>query len=729
MADKLRALAEMDYDELRAEWRRLYRVHPPQRVARGLLLLAIAWKIQEQAYGGLGKATKRRLADLANNMEQDGDLSRSRVARLRPGAKLIREWQGTINKIVVLEDGFEWNGAPWRSLSAIAREITGSRWSGPRFFGLNERRTPSPRSPPMRKAVNGSASIGKTSIRCAIYTRKSSEEGLEQDFNSLDAQREACEAYILSQKHEGWIALPEMYDDGGISGATMERPALKRLLADIDTGRIDTAVVYKVDRLTRSLGDFAKIVEVFDTRGASFISVTQQFNTTTSMGRLTLNVLLSFAQFEREVTGERIRDKIAASKKNGMWMGGNVPLGYDANDRKLLINQAEAETVRHIYRRYAELGSVRALKQELDHDGIVSKLRIDRYGRQTGGNQLARGALYLMLQNCIYRGEIVHKDNSYPGKHLAIVDKALWEAVQRQLAANRVDRQNGALAAEPSLLAGLIHDDIGERMTPSHANKKGTRYRYYVSRPLNSQGRQSAPHGRRVPAGDLEGLVEDRLTKFLASELEVYGALETIAMDVNDARDLVAQAAALADRWSSLVRSEKRGLVTRLVERIDFKRESIEIRILPGRLPAVLCEIDEPKGFQQASVNEEPTITVTVSARLKRVGMETKLLIEGAGVGARGTPDRSLLRLLSQAHSFHEMVMRNRGKTIAEFAEFAGVGGSYFTRILRLSFLAPDIVKTILRNRHPVELTAKRLADDTRFPIAWEEQRARLGIN
>jgi site-specific DNA recombinase len=249
---------------------------------------------------------------------------------------------------------------------------------------------------------------GKTATRCAIYTRKSSEEGLEQDFNSLDAQREACEAFILSQKHEGWTALPEMYDDGGISGATMERPALKRLLADIEAGRIDTVVVYKVDRLTRSLGDFAKIVEVFDTRGSSFVSVTQQFNTTTSMGRLTLNMLLSFAQFEREVTGERIRDKIAASKKKGMWMGGLPALGYDVDDRKLVVNQTEAETVRHIYRRYAELGSVRALKDELDQDGIVSKLRVDRYGRQTGGKSLARGALYLMLQNRIYRGEIVH---------------------------------------------------------------------------------------------------------------------------------------------------------------------------------------------------------------------------------------------------------------------------------------------------------------------------------
>jgi DNA invertase Pin-like site-specific DNA recombinase len=312
----------------------------------------------------------------------------------------------------------------------------------------------------MRRAKNVTA-VSKGQIRCAIYTRKSSEEGLEQDFNSLDAQRESCEAFIRSQKHEGWVCLSEMYDDGGISGATMERPALKRLLADIEAERIDTVVVYKVDRLTRSLGDFAKIVEVFDRQAVSFVSVTQQFNTTTSMGRLTLNMLLSFAQFEREVTGERIRDKIAASKKKGMWMGGLPPLGYDVKDRKLVVNVREAETVRHIYRRYAALGSVLALKEELDGAGVVSKARVDKYGRRTGGGPLARGALYLMLQNRIYRGEIVHKENSYPGEHEAIIDQALWDEVQHQLAANRFDRATGAGATRVSLLAGLIYDDTG----------------------------------------------------------------------------------------------------------------------------------------------------------------------------------------------------------------------------------------------------------------------------
>jgi site-specific DNA recombinase len=311
-----------------------------------------------------------------------------------------------------------------------------------------------------------------------------------------------------------------MYDDGGISGGTLDRPALKRLLADIAAGMVDTVVVYKVDRLTRSLSDFAKIVEAFEANGVTFVSVTQAFNTTTSMGRLTLNMLLSFAQFEREVAGERIRDKIAASKQKGMWMGGLPPLGYDVADRKLVINQEEAETVRHIFRRYSDLGSVRLLQEELDAAGIVSKRRVDRFGRETGGKLLGRGALYLMLQNRIYLGEIVHKQASYPGEHQAIVAVELWETVQKVLAENRVDRRTGARAAAPSLLVGLVHDDAGERMSPTHANKKGRRYRYYVSQSLIRRGRPNGSAiGRRVPAGDLENLIEERIVAYLGDSV------------------------------------------------------------------------------------------------------------------------------------------------------------------------------------------------------------------
>ena len=325
-----------------------------------------------------------------------------------------------------------------------------------------------------RSASSGARQRGR--VRCAIYTRKSSEEGLEQEFNSLQAQREACEAFISSQLHEGWVCLRAVYDDGGFSGATMERPALQRLLADITAGRVDTIVVYKVDRLTRSLADFAKIVEILDARGASFVSVTQQFNTTTSMGRLTLNVLLSFAQFEREVIGERIRDKIAASKKKGMWMGGVPPLGYRVQDHRLVIIDSEAELVRSISRRYAELGSVRLLKEELEARGIKSKSWTSASGRLIGGKPFSRGALYLMLRNRIYRGEVVHNGQSHPGEHKPIIDQPLWDAVQAQLAGNTAERNAGTRTRQPSLLAGMLFDRDGNRMTPSHAVKKGTRY-------------------------------------------------------------------------------------------------------------------------------------------------------------------------------------------------------------------------------------------------------------
>src|ERR1700687_5784435 len=332
--------------------------------------------------------------------------------------------------------------------------------------------------------------------RCAVYPRNSSEEGLQQEFNSLHAQREACEAYIQSQRHEGWTCLTQHYDDGGLSGATMDRPALQQLLADIQAGKVDIVVCYKVDRLTRSLADFAKIVEIFDAKGVSFVSVTQQFNTTTSMGRLTLNVLLSFAQFEREVTGERIRDKIAASKKKGMWMGGVPPLGYTVRDRKLIIVESEAETVRHIFRRYAALGSVRLLKAELETHGIAGKRWTSASGRSWGGRPIGRGALYLILQNRIYRGDIVDKEQSYPGEHEATIDPALWDAVQARLAENAVERSTGVRVKNPSLLAGLLFDGEGHRMTPTHAVKHGKRYRYYVSRPLIVGARADAEIGR-----------------------------------------------------------------------------------------------------------------------------------------------------------------------------------------------------------------------------------------
>src|SRR5690349_1278083 len=359
-------------------------------------------------------------------------------------------------------------------------------------------------------------------VRCAIYTRKSSEEGLEQEFNSLQAQREACEAFIDSQRHEGWLCQRAAYDDGGFSGATMDRPALQQLLADITAGRVDTVVVYKIDRLTRSLADFAKIVEILDARGASFVSVTQQFNTTTSMGRLNLNVLLSFAQFEREVIGERIRDKIAASKKRGMWMGGVPPLGYGVQDRKLVMIDREADTVRLIFRRYAELGSVRLLKSELEVRGIKSKSWTSASGRLIGGKPFSRGALYLILQNRIYRGDIVHNGRSHPGGHPPIIDQPLWDAVQAQLASNTAERNSGARTGRPSLLTGMLFDSDGNPMTPTHAVKKDTRYHYYVSRPLIIQDHAERSIGLRIPAAEVEQLVTSRVRQWLLDPGSIY---------------------------------------------------------------------------------------------------------------------------------------------------------------------------------------------------------------
>src|SRR5436190_1023747 len=334
----------------------------------------------------------------------------------------------------------------------------------------------------MKKSATATRRNG--TIRCAIYTRKSSEEGLEQEFNSLQAQREACEAFIESQRQEGWVCLRAAYDDGGFSGVRMDRPALPQLLADLTAGRVDTIVVYKIDRLTRSLADFAKIVEILDATGASFVSVTQQFNTTTPMGRLALNVLFFFAQFERAVIGDGIRDKMAASKKKGMWMGGVPPLGYRAQVGKLIVVDSEAEIVRFIYRRYAELGSVRLLRDELEARSIRSKLRTSASGRISGGKPFARGALYLMLQNRIYRGEIVHNKQSYLGEHEPIIDQPLWDAVQAQLASNAAQHNDGGKTRPPSLLVGIPVDGDGNRMTPSHARKEGTRHHDYVSRAL-----------------------------------------------------------------------------------------------------------------------------------------------------------------------------------------------------------------------------------------------------
>src|SRR3984893_13142936 len=384
--------------------------------------------------------------------------------------------------------------------------------------------------------------------RCAIYTRKSSEEGLEQEFNSLQAQSEACEAYICSQRHEGWVLARTRYDDGGFSGGNMERPALQQLLADIQGGRIDIIVVYKVDRLTRSLADFARLVEIFDVQDVSFVSVTQQFNTTSSMGRLTLNVLLSFAQFEREVTGERIRAKIAASKRKGIWMGGLVPLGYEVRDRQLVINETEAGTVRHIFTRYSELGSVRLLKDELDQNGVRSKVRVSKDGVESGGQAFSRGALYTLLRNPIYVGEIRHKGVCHSGQHAPLVNRAMWDNVAKLLVEHSTGSGARNSGTKSCILIGKLFDESGEGLTPSHAVKGDRRYRYYVSRSLMKGSAARVDGGWRLPAAEIERSIAAAAQSILDDQQTVISAIEEAGLDSSRIAPLLKSSAAWSER-------------------------------------------------------------------------------------------------------------------------------------------------------------------------------------
>jgi site-specific DNA recombinase len=565
-------------------------------------------------------------------------------------------------------------------------------------------------------------------LRCAIYTRKSSEEGLEQDFNSLDAQHEACEAFIASQKREGWVLVREMYDDGGFSGGTMDRPAFQRLLSDVSAGQIDVVVVYKVDRLTRSLSDFAKIVDIFDKHAVSFVSVTQQFNTTSSMGRLTLNILLSFAQFEREVTGERIRDKIAASKKKGMWMGGLPSLGYDVQDRKLIVNKTEAETVRHIFRRYIELKSVRELKEDLDGAGIVSKVRTASDGSRYGGQPLGRGAIYLMLQNRIYRGQIVHKDKGYPGEHEAIIDETLWNDVQAILAENRFDRARGKTGHQPSLLTGILFDAHGGRMSPTHVNKKGSRYRYYISRSLLEGSTKVKSEGQRIPAAALESLLVRRIRDWLAEPTLVLQVLQKAVPDAVTQKRLVERARDFATQDHDRAIDGLGAFMRSSIVRVQVYVDHIDIILDQDRVCRCLDETAKqtvPIEKTRPEANRQVT-TLSIPARLKRTGKEMRIIVDNGSEPL--TPDTGLVRLLVRANAIRDQLLADRSLTFEDIAKSEGVVPSYATRLFRLTILAPDIVSAILSGKQPPELTARRLMDDTRLPLDWNEQRRCLGF-
>jgi site-specific DNA recombinase len=549
----------------------------------------------------------------------------------------------------------------------------------------------------------------KTAIRCAIYTRKSSEEGLEQSFNSLHAQREACEAYILSQRHEGWQVLANQYDDGGFSRGNMERPGLKKLIADITAGKIDTVVVYKVDRLTRALSDFAKIVDAFDKQGVSFVSVTQQFNTTTSMGRLTLNVLLSFAQFEREVTGERIRDKVAASKKKGMWMGGHVPKGYDRVEGKLIVDPEEAAAVRSIFLAYLECGCVRKLAERLKHSGIRSKRWISSTGRQRGGAILSRGSLYHTLNNPIYIGKIAHQGKLHDGQHEPILDLQVWNRVAAMLKENRVARRTQSNLPSGRLLHGKLVSSDGQSYTPTHAAKKGRRYFYYI---LNSSGRGSSINIiKRLPADELEARVLSSIGSFLEDSPRLARHFTTL--DVRELRLLTTAAKHRSAQLSEITHANTRDLVSRIVKRIVVHSNELSIFLNPEELCKDFLG-EKRSGYSSAEIQMNEPISIA------RRGSAVKLILSN-GECKSNAPIASLVRAVVQAKTWSEWIVAGKVRTLEELAAKAGINKRYASRILRLAALSPTLFEAILAGNHSPLLTVSAFTKD--LPLGWEEQR------
>jgi site-specific DNA recombinase len=546
-------------------------------------------------------------------------------------------------------------------------------------------------------------------LRCAIYTRKSSEEGLEQDFNSLHAQREACEAFIKSQRHEGWQLVKTAYDDGGISGGTMQRPALQRLLEDIRNRQVDIIVVYKVDRLTRSLADFARMVELFDGHGVSFVSVTQQFNTTSSMGRLTLNVLLSFAQFEREVTGERIRDKIKASKAKGIFMGGRVPLGYRVEDRKLHIDEAEAKTVRHIFERYLALGCVSKLKKELEASNIRGRSANARNGA-TEAATFSRGALYDLLRNPVYIGQIRHKGQCHLGQHKPLLKRDLWDAVKAQLDCNwnapkalsSFERKTGA-----SVLLGKIVDETGDRLTPSHTVKLGRRYRYYISQRLTAEAGDT---GWRLPGKRFEDLAAKACRELLNDSVALSLALQAAGVPSTSYGALIATI-----RHHAVEISDER-LLKGVVEQVQLQSGSMKLTLNLESL------VD-----RQTETGQSLMVERTVPIEMKRRGVEMRLVLRSQSiVGA--SVDPVLVKAIARGHAWFEDLATGAATNIKELAAREGVSPSYVGDLLKLAFLSPRIVEQIIAGQQPAELVADHLIRAHDLPLDWNEQERLLGF-
>ena len=538
--------------------------------------------------------------------------------------------------------------------------------------------------------------------RCAIYTRKSSESGLEQEFNSLAAQRQACAAYIQSQASQGWQAISTSYGDGAYSGGSLERPSLQRLLADIRAGLVDVVVVYKIDRLTRSLTDFGKLVEICEAHSVSLVSVTQQFNTTSSMGRLTLNMLLSFAQYERELSGERIRDKLAASKRQGIWMGGMVPLGYDVRERRLIINPDEATELREMFGLYLQLGSVSLLKRELDRRGLRSKMRVARRGTRSGGCSFSRGALYSLLSNPIYIGDLRHKGTRYPGRHSPIIERRTWEQVQQRLRAKAALGATAGSTLHPAnWLAGKLFDSSQRPLTTTYTVRHGRHYRYYCSTTRIRLG--SSDSRWRLPARQLERTVALAMARILEDVGSVVTALRQVAVDAGQIRAAVERAGA----WSRRLKAEPQlPAAGALLKRVVLKADGLELAL----------SLDAP-GNREAP---RAVLTRSLPMRLKRRGVELRLVLDGQH--GSESPDTVLLKAVARARHWFEELRSGRASSLDELAQRAGVGKRYVSQLLPLAFLAPAVIDAIAAGRHPVELTTDFLVRYPKLPHDWAEQ-------
>ena len=534
-------------------------------------------------------------------------------------------------------------------------------------------------------------------LRCAIYTRKSTEEGLEQAFNSLDAQREACEAYAVSQRHEGWQVLSTRYDDGGFSGGNLTRPALQRLLVDINDGKVDLVVVYKIDRLTRSLMDFSKLVETFDRHQTSFVSVTQHFNTTSSMGRLTLNVLLSFAQFEREVTGERIRDKVAASKRKGIWMGGPVPLGYSLVDKALVVNEQEAALVRRIFERYCNLGCVQALQEELDQANTRGRSRLQRDG-STETRAFSRGGLYAVLNRRLYLGEVHHKGESFAGQHEAIVPADLWAKAQAKLQNNRHERRTGKRARNSSLLAGMIKDGAGNRLIPTHSTKGDKRYRYYVTRPGGTDKKRLC-----LPAHDVERIATEQWLQLLsADDLDVQ-------LDVDDptiGASLRANAERLVKTWQSLDTPQQREILLQANVQVTVNDRKIELSSEPDRLSALLQMAKKALSTNATSGRKARVIKAVDTSFIKTAG-ETRILAEETtAVAAAMTPGhKTLLKAIAQGRDWAKKLIDGEVTSAEDISAKTGLSSAHVAKGLKCLSISPNTIEQLVAGKGPPELT------------------------